>query len=244
MLLLSGTAHAALYPIKDPVLTKNKLYASGALKASKCPEKDIKRNDVPSAKRYLTALFNCLNASWGAHMKRAGLPFSKAKIGFITKPKRFCGDDWEDALGIYCNKERRYVMLLDKDTLADPWDLYLFSSVAHNYGRHLQEITGIDDAYMDHPYENDSEMDEQIRRSILQAECLGGVFMGSVWASLDRSNRDWQELRSIMRDTGDEGGEDGGYARGNNIVAWLDKGFKSKSPAACNTWTAPSSKVA
>ena len=31
------------------------------------------------------------------------------------------------------------------------------------------------------------ELGEQIRRYELQAECLAGVFMGSVWESLDRT---------------------------------------------------------
>ncbi|MEV3986749.1 hypothetical protein [Nonomuraea sp. NPDC049758] len=99
---LSGTAHAtSAFPIRARVLTANKLYRTGELQASQCPEREVGPKTVASAKRYLTAVLNCLNRSWGAHFKRAGLPFAKAKIGFITKPRKYCGEPWGSAAAIY-----------------------------------------------------------------------------------------------------------------------------------------------
>ncbi|MEV8634687.1 neutral zinc metallopeptidase [Streptosporangium sp. NPDC051023] len=243
-LLLSGTANAAFHPINDSVLTQNKLYRSGKLKPSECPERRIKPNDVPSAKRYLTSVMNCLNASWGTYFKRAGLPFTKAEIGFITKPKRFCGQPWgKETAGTYCDAEQRFLVILDDDTLSDPSDLYLFQVAAHEYGHHIQNITGMGRAFEYHPYKGKSELNEQIRRNELQAECLGGVFTGSVWNSLDRTEADWEELLDITRDSGDEHSKVRDHGKGRNIAAWLDKGFRATSPAACNTWTARAPQV-
>jgi uncharacterized protein len=82
-------------------------------------------------------------------------------------------------------------------------------------------------------------MNEQSRRLELQAECLGGVFIGSVWDSLKgRSEEDWEILRELIGRNGADS-----FGKGRNIVAWLDKGFRATSPQACNTWTVPSSKV-
>ncbi|MEV0596330.1 neutral zinc metallopeptidase [Nonomuraea cavernae] len=243
-LLLSGTAHATAYPIKDPVLTKNKLYRTGKIATSECPEREIKSNHVPSAKRYLTSVLNCLNASWAAHAKRAGLPFAKARIGFITKPRRYCGHAWgKYTAATYCGKERRFIVLLDDDTLSNPWDLVLFALAAHEYGHHVQNLTRMARAYDYYPYKGKKELNEQIRRNELQAECLGGAFVRSFWDSLDRTQADWDELLDITRESGDEWTKDGDHGKGRNIAAWLDKGFRAGSPAACNTWTAPSSKV-
>jgi predicted metalloprotease len=243
-LMLSGTAHAVLYPVNDPVLTKNKLYRSGKLKPSECPERDIKQNDVPSAKRYLTSVLNCLNASWAVHLKQSGLPFARARIGFITKPQRFCGHTWGKKVAArYCSAERRFLVLLNDDLLDDPSDLYLFQVAAHEYGHHIQSITGMDRAFQHYPYKGNSELNEQLRRNELQAECLGGAFTGSVWNSLDRTEKDWEELLDITRDSGDEWTKIRDHGKGHNIVAWLDKGFHAASPAVCNTWTAPTSKV-
>ncbi|GGO70108.1 hypothetical protein GCM10012289_32780 [Nonomuraea cavernae] len=243
MLLLSGTAHATAYPIKDRVLTHNKLYRSGKLAPRACPEREIKANDVPSAKRYLTSVLNCLNTSWAAHSKRAGLPFAKARIGFITKPRRYCGGSWGKAAAIYCGAERRFLVLLDDDTLSNPWDLFNFQIVTHEYGHHVQHLTRMARAFDYYPYKGKKELNEQIRRNELQAECLGGVFMRSFWDSLDRTRDDWDELLDITRESGDEWTKARDHGKGRNIAAWLDKGFRAGSPAACNTWTAPSSKV-
>ncbi|WP_344475221.1 neutral zinc metallopeptidase [Nonomuraea monospora] len=241
--LLGNTAHATTYPIRDRVLTANKLYSAGELQASRCTERKVKPNDVALAKSYLTKVFNCLNTSWGAYFKRAGLPFSPAAIGFITKKKRFCGEAWGGAAGKYCPAERRFVILLDKDLLADPSDLFLFGLAAHEYGHHLQNITGIDRAYEEHPYSGKNELNEQSRRGELQAECLAGVFIGSVWDSLDRTEEDWEYMLDVQRESGDEHTKVRDHGKGRNIAAWLNRGFEAVSPAACNTWAASSAKV-
>ncbi|MER6950932.1 neutral zinc metallopeptidase [Nonomuraea sp. NPDC000554] len=244
-LLLSGTAHAAsAYPIRDRVLTANKLYRTGELRASQCAERDVKPNDVAAAKRYLTAVLNCLNRSWGAHFKRAGLPFTKARIGFITKPRKYCGDSWGSTSATYCNAERRFLVLLDDSLLEDPSDLYLFGLAAHEYGHHVQNLTGIARAYDRYPFRNKTELNEQTRRMELQAECLSGVFIGSVWDALrERSKEDWETLLEITRNSGDEQDKIRSHGRGRNIAVWLDKGFRATSPQVCNTWTASASKV-
>ncbi|MGW3350551.1 neutral zinc metallopeptidase [Nonomuraea rubra] len=244
LVLLGNAAHAGTYPIRDRVLTANKLYSAGRLPASQCAEREVRPNDVAMAKSYLTKVFNCLNASWGAYFKRAGLPFSNARIGFITKKKRFCGESWGEAAGAYCPDERRFLILLDDDLLEDPSDLFLFGLAAHEYGHHIQNITGIDRAYDRHPYRNKSELNEQSRRMELQAECLAGVFIGSVWDSLDRTEDDWEYLLDLQVEGGDEQTGVRDHGKGRNIAAWLDKGYEAVSPAACNTWTASASKVA
>ncbi|AQZ64411.1 YpfJ protein, zinc metalloprotease superfamily [[Actinomadura] parvosata subsp. kistnae] len=245
LLPVRATAHGMTYPIRDPVLTANKLYSSGIFHTSRCPERKITRNSITLAKRYMSSVLDCLNASWGAHFKRAGLPFSVATIGFTTtRPRKFCGLPWGHIAARYCADEQRMLVRLNDSLLADPSDLFLFQLVAHEYGHHVQNITGIRDAYDRHPYRNESELQEQSRRKELQAECLSGLFVGSVWASLDkRGEEDWKKLLKVTRDTGDEGYKIRSHGKGRNLAAWLDKGFRASSPAACNTWTAPSSKV-
>jgi predicted metalloprotease len=246
-LTLTGTAHAATastaHPIRDRALTANPFYRTGTLKAFSCPEEVVEPNDVASAKRYLTGVLDCLNTAWGAHFKRAGLPFSKARIGFITKPRRYCRTSWGQAAAMYCPSERRFVVLLNDELLEDPSDLVLFNIAAHEYGHHLQKITGIERAYVRHPFRGKSELNEQSRRMELQAECLAGVFFGSVWNSLDRASGDWKWLLDVNRASGDERSKVRDHGKGRNIAAWLDKGRRARAPKACNTWAAPASKV-
>ncbi len=72
--MLPGAEHAASFPIRDRVLTDNKLYRTGKLHLTECRERSVKADRKPSAKRYLTSVLDCLNTSWAAHFKRAGLP--------------------------------------------------------------------------------------------------------------------------------------------------------------------------
>ncbi|HEX4815071.1 MAG TPA: neutral zinc metallopeptidase [Nonomuraea sp.] len=243
--LLAGTAEAAAtYPVRDRVLTANPLYRTGNLPPSRCPERAVTPRDVAAAKRYLTAVLGCLNRSWAAHFRRAGLPFVAARVGFITKPRKYCGVSWGEAAATYCAPERRFVVLLDDDLLQDTSDLFLYRLAAHEFGHHVQQLAGIEDAYDRHPYRNKSEMYEQSRRLELQAECLSGVFMGSVWHSLrERADADWRILLQIMRNSGDEHSRTRDHGKGRTIAAWLDKGFRAASPQACNTWTSSSAKV-
>ncbi|MFS1304059.1 neutral zinc metallopeptidase [Streptosporangium longisporum] len=249
--MLSGAAHGAVpdpapgarYPIRDSVLTKNKLYRSGDLAPSECPEREVKANHVASAKRYLTSVLNCLNTSWGAHLEQAGLPFAKARVAFSVKPRRFCGHVWsKSAAAQYCGRERRFLVKLDDTVLEDPSDLVLFLIAAHEYGHHIQTVTGMERAFDYHPYKGKRELGEQIRRNELQAECLAGVFIGSVWDSLDRTEEDWEYLLELTRRNGDER-YDTNHGKGRTIATWLDRGFRAASPAVCNTWTVPPSRV-
>ncbi|NRQ36723.1 metalloprotease-like protein [Nonomuraea sp. NN258] len=242
----SGTAVAQAAPVSadDRVLTANRLYRGGELQPGRCVERGVRPNHVPSAKRYLTGVLNCLHQSWGAYFERAGLPFAKSRIGFITKPRRYCGHPWGAAQATYCHQERRFLILLNRNVLDDPSDLYLFGLAAHEFGHHVQNLSGIMDAYLRKPYRDRRELLEQSRRIELQAECLAGVFIGSVWDSLDRTPEDWERLLEITRMSGDEHRKVRHHGKGRNIAAWLKKGFLARSPQACNTWTAPASKVA
>lgn len=240
----AATAAKAEYPIKSRQLTHHKLYRTGPLAPSDCPERPIEPNDVAMAKNYVRAIYNCLGDSWGAHFKAAGMRFSKPSLGFITRPKRFCGDSWGQAAGVYCNKTKRFVLLLDKQMLKIVDDLFLMDVVAHEYGHHLQNISGIRRAYDYEPYRNKKELLEQGRRYELQAECLAGVFMGSIWDSLDRTEEDWEWLLEIVLKSGDETSKVKDHGKGRNQKYWLNKGFRAAAPGACNTFAAPASRVA
>lgn len=77
---------------------------------------------------------------------------------------------------------------------------------------------------------------EDEKRS-LQAFCLSWAFIGSIWDDLGHTRADGD--RFLM-------GRQDGYLYGKpaNRVYWMRRGFEAESPAACNTFTAPASKVA
>ncbi|MEV4893367.1 neutral zinc metallopeptidase [Nonomuraea sp. NPDC055795] len=241
----TSTAAASAYPIKSAVLTQNKMYRTGALAPGACVEKPVAAGSVAQAKAYVRTVYTCLNKAWRAHFTGAGLEFGQPSLTFVTKKgARFCGEKWADQAGSYCVKTRRFAISLDDKMLEDPSDLFLMDVVAHEYGHHLQNIAGLHHAYLYEPYRSKKEELEQTRRFELQAECLAGVFMGSVWESLDRTEDDWDYLLDIVKSSGDETTKIKDHGKGGNQRYWLDKGFTAAAPSACNTWTAPASRVA
>ncbi|MEV7969862.1 neutral zinc metallopeptidase [Sphaerisporangium sp. NPDC088356] len=248
---LAGTAHAApaslaAYPIGNTAaLTKSPLYTSGGLPRSSCPERAVTPGSVASAKSYVTPLFTCLNESWAAQLKKARIPFSKPRLQFISRPQRACGQKWPThAQGIYCPSYRRIVVLLDKHLTRQAEDLFLMDVIAHEYGHHVQNISGIERGFDRLRHRSKTEYDEQLRRLELQAECFAGAFIGSVWDSLDRTADDWDFLLDATRESGDENNKVRDHGKGRNIANWLSRGYKAAGPAACNTWVAGSAMVA
>ncbi|GIH79452.1 zinc protease [Planobispora longispora] len=243
-LLLTGTAHA--YPIKDEALTKNSLYSAGALAETECAEKPVKDGDRTSVKKYLLGILDCLNTSWQAHLEGAGLEFTKPVVKIYSKgPTRFCGSeigkDWES---YHCPQSRTIIIQLPKYVLEDTGDLYLFHLMNEIYTYHVLDLVGIGEAYRDAPYRNKTEMNEQVRRHSLQAECLAGAFLKSVWSSLDRPVSNWNHLLKVAKERGDVNGGDRVYGKSGNVAYWIKRGYTTGDPASCNTWTASASKVA
>ncbi|MFC6087243.1 neutral zinc metallopeptidase [Sphaerisporangium aureirubrum] len=253
-LLAGGTAHAApasspalpAYPVKNAsTLTRNALYATGRLPATSCPEHPVRAGSAASVRSYLLPLVKCLDATWKAQFAKARLPFTPPKVRFITRPEKACGEKWgKNVQAIYCNPTRQIVMLLDRAVVSSPEDLFLMDVIAHEYGHHVQNVTGMWRELGRLPSRGKAEYYEQTRRHELQAECLAGAFIGSVWQSLDRTDEDWDDLLDIDRRSGDEQSKVRDHGKGRNIANWLNRGYKAAGPSACNTWIASSTMVA
>ncbi|MDP9848634.1 hypothetical protein [Streptosporangium lutulentum] len=246
VLLTPGTADALAYPIRDsPVLTDNSLYDSGKIKTSACSNGALSTDSSADAKRTLTALWRCMNASWSAHFKRAELPFTSVKLVVYTKPTRFCGRNLKKGLySYYCPATKTAAILADKEYYLATRVIYHFQFTAGLYSQHLQHITGITAGFSEAPYNGESELLEQNRRWSLQSGCLGAVFLKSVWKTAGQGSEGWPALMELMKMNGDYGSKPRYYGKGKNIASWLDRGFKSGDPGSCNTWKASSAQIA
>jgi predicted metalloprotease len=236
-LLPGGTAWAA--PYRDP------LVGSGKLAVRSCPEPAIVQGGIPRTREYVTAVLKCLDKSWSAHLVRAGLAFRKPAVRFYEAPEpRVCGVAWPDgAAAFYCTNRGRLVFPLIGRWIEDRMDLYPLKVAAHEYGHHVQSLTGIRRHYESAVRAGKAPQAELSRRYELQADCLSGVFLGSVWRSLDRTDRDWAALLEATRASGDDADGHRGHGGGATRARWLKRGYQTLSPGACDTWSAPSGKV-
>ncbi|MGV9770758.1 neutral zinc metallopeptidase [Streptosporangium sp. NPDC003464] len=254
-LMLTGIAHAgtgptgaagAPVPTGTKALTHNPLYRGGKLTVP-CGRRPESSGSVAAAQKHLTTMLSCLNASWSGQLKKAGLAFKKPKIRFMSKPGHACGSAWgKNVTGRYCVDERQLVIMIKDYAVADPADPVLLHLIAHEYAHHVQNLTGMWTAYRNMPAPTKEQALAQSRRAELQADCLGAAFMGSIWASQeDYQDKDWKEVVDLYRRSGDDSlDKERSHGTGKNRVAWLQKGFAAASPAACNTWSAPASRVA
>ncbi|WP_246147781.1 neutral zinc metallopeptidase [Nonomuraea turkmeniaca] len=218
---------------------------AGKLAIASCPETAISSGGIPRTREYLQAVVKCLDKSWGTYVKRTRWTFRKPVVLYFEEPRSsVCGVPWpEHAAAFYCTERRTMVFPLTGRWIEDRTDLYPFKVVAHEYGHHLQSLAGVRRAYEARVRSERERQDELKRRYELQADCLAGVFLGSVWGSLDRTARDWETLVDATQGSGDDGDEYRSHGKGATRVYWLKRGYRALSPAACDTWSAPAAKV-
>ncbi|MEV4111655.1 neutral zinc metallopeptidase [Nonomuraea sp. NPDC049695] len=240
----TATAEAAAYPVKHPKLIANPLYDAGPLPTTTCTEPKVKKGDRKLARAYIDAVVACLETTWEQHLTGAGLPYSPIKVRHVAKIPKTCGfkPDKQESQTWYCAKNHTLFFQVGKGWVSDPEDLWLFETTAYMYGYHVQNLTGMDVAYDAMPYRNKAEYFEQERRYRLQKDCLAGAFLKSVWPMEGRTSKDWDYFVSLL--SGDVRGEDRDEGKAATRRAWSKRGFATGDPGSCNTWTAPSSKVA
>ncbi|GAA2814769.1 hypothetical protein [Nonomuraea dietziae] len=240
-LLLSGTAAATTYPVKQRVLVDNALYAWGKLPKSTCEEAQVGPNDRAGAKRYIAGVMQCLESTWEQHFSASGAQFQEAKLKFAGGS--YCElEPRYDSDSVYCHPNHTVVYKLGKSWLTDPSDLWLMYNTATRYAQHIQELVLIIHSVdVEAFYDSQAERFERLRRYRLQSNCLAGAFVKSVWPLEGRSARAWKYLQAML--VGDVPGRPRAYGKTANLKLWTKRGFATGDPGSCNTWKAPASEV-
>nr|SBP01023.1 similar to metalloprotease [Nonomuraea gerenzanensis] len=231
--------------MKHPKLIANALYKAGKLPTSTCTEIKARNGSVKQTRAYFEAVVACLEKTWKKHLTGAGLSYAKVKVRHVAKfPKKWCDmeTDQDDSQALYCDETRVLAVKTGKSWTSDMSDLWLFYVAAGTYAYHVQNLVGIADAYNAIPYGKRAELLEQNRRYDLQSTCLGGAFIRSVWPMKGRTSSDWNALVGAVE--GDTPGDERWFGKTANQRFWLKRGFSTGDPGSCDTWSAPSSKVA
>ncbi|WP_326637528.1 hypothetical protein OG884_27290 [Streptosporangium sp. NBC_01755] len=236
VLLFAGTATASAGPIVGaPELTHNPLYKQGSLPTVSC--KVTKGTTKASTTKYLTKVVGCLNSAWRKTIKDfvpAGVSI-KAKVenGLCLTGLQVSGSFAASCYG-------SIQVQLGSDWINAKSDQAMLVEVTRAYAGFIQAQTGISEAWWALPASREEvgDGDEQMHRYYLQADCLGGISM----KSLGRSAKNWKPL--LTAETPKEYARFNWYGKPANRLHWFKQGYASKKPGACNTWKAPSSKVA
>ncbi|MFD9950668.1 hypothetical protein ACFWYW_56195 [Nonomuraea sp. NPDC059023] len=233
MLLFSGVAYAG--PVTGaPELTRNEIYKA---KVASVGCKLAKGSSASSTKKYVTDLVGCLNKAWKPAIK----DFQQVKVTFKeADDKRSCstGLDVDVSFSEICETEIH--VRLAKDWIKAKSDAEVFTSIAKTWSGVVTGQTGIGQAWVAMQNDaSDAEMNQQNRRYYLQLDC----FMGVSAKALRRVVKDWKPTaksklfwENFLKNK---------YSgKTSNRLYWLEQGYKTGKPAACNTWKASESKVA
>ncbi|WP_216207999.1 neutral zinc metallopeptidase [Amycolatopsis aidingensis] len=194
---------------------------------------------------FYQAGMRCLDEAWEPVLREVNEPFFEAGLEVTADAATRCGDapPEAEATAYYCPLDE--IIYMPENRLLDTVGVDRASHLAvlaHEYGHHVQSLSGIMYAVADVSFampEGSPEELEMSRRVELQANCFAGLFIaaasgrGSVTGSL--SEAAMADFRNTI------GGETHGSVE--NQVAWAWAGFEGEGTAACNTWTADAEEV-
>ncbi|MFI6450219.1 neutral zinc metallopeptidase [Streptosporangium amethystogenes] len=251
VLLSPGTAGASAYPVEDaPDLTNNSLYVSGKLPAAKCAKKPAKGKTSASVKRHINAVISCLNDTWAPYLKGANLSFVPPRVTLTSKAGEatfWCSGEKKQtarSAAFYCGSHANFTVQIRPDWIKASDDVQIFAELSAEYGEHVMNMVDITEGYNALHADDGKEISEQLRRYNLQAQCLNGVSAKSLWPALGYPAKDIKRLLTLVKADGDVKGKTSWLGKGSNLAYWANRGHSTGNPKSCNTWTAPSSKVA
>lgn len=240
-------------PTPYEVVSRNRLYAAGAMGSVNCRESSARPSNTAGARANYANLANCLRRAWPALVQRSGAQFRPPTVlsfaGTISTP---CGLGNDSGPPFYCGSNETIYMNLREDignytarpqTYNRVWArMWMLHQFAHEYGHHIQELTGILQANHDMRYDAPTRAAEleMTRRLELQASCLSDVFIGANRRSYPITGQSFTQWRWLIGHTIDPKRDHG---NAQNHQYWALRGYNGRSPGACNTFTAPSGRV-
>lgn len=239
---------AAPSPRGDSFLVANGLYTAGKMRAVKCTLPVLVAANAAAILGYARTLVDCLNRAWGSLVPHADVIFLPAQL--VTFGAGVCNPE-EDVTGRGAFYDLHSTICLDWHTYgAVPqagWrTVQLQHTVAHEYGHHLQMLTGIIASYQIGTLRVASGDLERNRRMELQASCFAAVFIGAHKSALSVTGSRLRQFEAFVSLAGDENAPklppDHGSRKSH--AYWSFQGFRSKDPGSCNTFTAPAQRVA
>ncbi len=236
-------------PPSDVDLTaRNRLYKTGVQKSVNCREPGDRPATPAGARKYYAAVIACLNRAWPAQVRKAGYNFVTPRLvsfwGSSTSP---CAGNAPSSY--YCSAN--HTIYMDSKGDIEFWrknpEGYqrafkradMLHTVSHEYGHHIQAITGILTGERGLGYNASYAVELELsRRTEIQASCFGNVFMGSNRRTYPVAGELRKQLAWRTAHSGDEYGDARDHGSREIQPYWANRGFNSRNPGSCNTYVA------
>jgi predicted metalloprotease len=226
-------------------LSTNPLLASSnQLAKVTCHLPALGRSDA-ELKAFYEAQVICLDKAWQPVLQKVHEPESAALVAVKVPAVSRCGDapDSKKALAYYCPGDS--TIYAPSDWMLDAVGLNKGShlaTIAHEYGHHVQNESGILNAASDQMTSDDESSPadlERVRRIELQANCFGALFIA---AAAGRGDISAASANAAIADYGNTSDSDSHGSRKHQL-GWARAGFEQKNTAACDTWSASAADV-
>ncbi|MBE3011060.1 neutral zinc metallopeptidase [Microbispora sp. NEAU-D428] len=239
-------------PVLNRTTKNNTVYRAGSLAKTNCRAGNASIYNHAQFKALILKTGACMGKAWAPALKRVGIDWSPPKYMIAARKGRgACGDYPSPGSNVpyYCPSNATIyastsAMAREYGSLGS-WNGIIISMMAHEYGHHIQSLSGISDSWWRQTLDSGSRSGKMAlsRRHELQATCFGGMFMRSVAASypIDATRRN--TLLWAYGHLGDQPGgpRDHGNTRSN--AAWFRQGYTRPLAYQCNTWVVGSSYV-
>ncbi|GAA1594214.1 hypothetical protein GCM10009789_55360 [Kribbella sancticallisti] len=234
-------------PSVDEIVTASKLYAVGPLSPTQCVEPKVAPSTFTTMRLYYNAILPCMNRTWLLAMKKADLPYRNPKVVVFNGPvTTVCGPQ-NGTRAFYCDQNESIYLpyalgaaYYKRNPISGR--VWMMNTFAHEYGHHVQKLSGIYAASMTRETEasTGNQKIAESRRRDLQAACLGSAYLGSAGPYIPIRGPLLATWRVLIANTGDEYSRPRAHDRGSRVSHnyWSLVGFNSKSPNTCNTFVA------
>jgi len=241
-------------PSDADIVTKNRFYKTGKQRTVNCRESGARPNSAANTRKYYNNLLSCLDRAWPKQIALGGGRFVAPRIIAFTGPTQTpCSGNAPSSF--YCSVNRTIYMDVTGDmqnyrkangygpgvafVRADMTD-----TVTHEFGHHIQNMTGILDATQDLEYDVGGDKALELNRRLeLQATCFGHVFLAANKGSYKVSGQLKTQLDYLNSHQGDEYGTVRDHGSRVSYARWARSGFATGSTAACNTYVAAAKYV-
>lgn len=234
-------------PTVDEIVTTSRIYTVGALSPTQCLEPKVNPGTYTGAKAYYGLILPCMNRTWWLAMKKASLPYRAPKLLMFVGPmKTVCGAERGNR-AFYCGTNETIYMpyaLGAAYYTRNPVSgrVWMMNTLAHEYGHHVQKLTGIYAASLSRQVNATSPANQlaESRRRELQASCFGSAYLGAAGPFIPLRGPLLATWTVLIAKTGDEYSRPRVHDHGNRVSHnyWSLRGFNTKSPNVCNTFVA------
>jgi uncharacterized protein len=194
-----------------------------------------------------------LQKFWAADFQKAGRNFSPTELVlFRQRISTGCGEGSSGTGPFYCPLDRRiYLDLGFFGELAQrfqaPGDFAQAYVIAHEYGHHVQTLTGITKQVDDATRESSDQRNALSVRTELQADCLAGVWAHSTFERGLLEQGDLEEGLTAAGSVGDDRIQEQATGRispetfthgtAQQRTRWFKTGFDRGDATACDTFS-------